>query len=106
MDRQKLLNLIQKTEPKLSSMKMRIPAPSRRIDLANPTSNHPDKERRQIDTLDWYSPKSPWKHSFSEVVGWYRSLGFEGIERLNVRGHRPIRNLTGEEADISGRPVE
>jgi hypothetical protein len=38
------------------------------------------------------------------------SLGFEDIERLNVevavRGRRPIRNLIGEDADTSGRPVE
>jgi SAM-dependent methyltransferase len=110
MDRQKLLELIQKTEPKLSSMKMRIPALSRLIDLAIPTSNHPEKEWRQLDTFDWYSPRYQWKHSFSEVKGWYRSLGFEDIERLNVRvavrGRRPMRDLIGEDAEISGRPVE
>jgi hypothetical protein len=91
-------------------MKMRIPALSRLIDLAIPTSNHPEKEWRQLDTLDWYSPRYQWKHSFSEVMGWYRSLGFEDIERLNVRvavrGRRPMRDLIGENADISGRPVE
>jgi SAM-dependent methyltransferase len=110
MDRQKLLHLIQKTEPKLSSMKRRIPALSPLIDLAIPTSNHPEKEWRQLDTLDWYSPRYQWKHSFSEVMGWYRSLGFEDIERLNVRvavrARRPMRDLIGEDADISDRPVK
>jgi hypothetical protein len=103
MDRQTRLNLIQKTEPKPSSMKTRIPALSRRIDLAIPTSNHPFKEGQQTDTLHWYSRRYPWKHSFSEVVGWCRSLGVEGIERLNVRGRQPIRNLIGEDADIFGQ---
>lgn len=109
MDRQKLLSLIKKIEPKLSSMKKGVPALSRLIDLAIPTSNHPDKEWRQLDTFDWYSPRYQWKHSISEVLRWYRSLGFEDIERLNVpvavRGRRPTRDLTGEDDDDSGRLV-
>lgn len=55
-----------------------------------PSSMHPKAEWRVLDTFDWYSPKYQWKHSYKEVEGWFKGLGFKDIERIGfpvaVRG--------------------
>jgi hypothetical protein len=48
-----------------------------------PCSIHPKAEWRVLDTFDWYSPKYQWKHSYKEVEGWFRELGFNSVERLD-----------------------
>jgi len=48
-----------------------------------PCSMHPKAAWRVLDTFDWYSPKYQWKHSYKEVEGWFRELGFKDIRRLN-----------------------
>jgi len=40
--------------------------------LLPPSSNHPDKTWRILDTYDWLSPKYQWKHTYSEVEGWFK----------------------------------
>lgn len=55
-----------------------------------PCSIHPKSEWRVLDTFDWYSPKYQWKHSYDEVEGWFKYLGFKDIQRLefpvSIRG--------------------
>jgi len=55
-----------------------------------PTSLNPDPEWRWLDTFDWYSPRYQWKHSYSEVEGWFREAGLTQIVRepfpVSVRG--------------------
>ncbi|MEZ0230861.1 MAG: methyltransferase domain-containing protein [Planctomycetota bacterium] len=43
---------------------------------------HADPFWRVLDTYDWYSPRYQWKHTFEEVAGWFRELGFEDVERM------------------------
>jgi SAM-dependent methyltransferase len=55
---------------------------------------HKDPFWRVLDTYDWYSPRYQWKHTPEEVEGWFRELGFEGVERqplwqTAVRGRLP-----------------
>jgi SAM-dependent methyltransferase len=58
------------------------------------TVEHPSWEWRVLDTFDWYAPRYQWKHTAAEVCGWFRELGFEGVEHLpeptmvSVRGRR------------------
>ncbi len=93
MSPQQLLRLVRWIVPRAWALKRRMPALHRLVDLALPTSNHPDPEWRILDTFDWYSPRYQHKHTYAEVEGWFRSLGFEEVERLgvpvSVRGRRP-----------------
>ena len=56
-------------------------------------SPHPEWRIRLLDTFDWYSPRYQWKHTVSEVVGWFRELGLTDIDtegsEVSVRGRRP-----------------
>lgn len=45
-----------------------------------PTANWPDWRWRWLDTLDWYTPKYQWKHTWPEVYQWFRTEGFTEIE--------------------------
>jgi ubiquinone/menaquinone biosynthesis C-methylase UbiE len=47
-----------------------------------PCSLHPVAEWRVLDTFDWFSPKYQHKHSYREVMGWFREQGLIDIERL------------------------
>jgi SAM-dependent methyltransferase len=38
-------------------------------------SMHPDREVRVCDTLDWYAPRFLSRHTFEEVLGWFREAG-------------------------------
>jgi len=53
----------------------------------------PDREWRVLNTFDWYSPKYQWKHTYSEVEGWFREAGLQQITALPrpvaVCGRRP-----------------
>jgi len=57
-----------------------------------PTSYHPDKEWRILDTFDWYSPKYQSKHRWEEVEKWFEEAGLKEIRRMNfpisVRGKK------------------
>jgi ubiquinone/menaquinone biosynthesis C-methylase UbiE/uncharacterized protein YbaR (Trm112 family) len=41
------------------------------LKLALPTSTHPIREWRILDTFDWYSPQYQWKHTYNEVIHWF-----------------------------------
>jgi SAM-dependent methyltransferase len=94
MDAEKLLRTVRTVAPRAYTIKQRLPKLAPFVDLALPTSSHPHPEWRILDTFDWYSPRYQWKHSYPEVEGWFRRLGFERIERqrfpVSVRGRRPV----------------
>lgn len=58
-----------------------------------PTSTHPDPEWRVLDTFDWYAPAYQWKHTYAELLGWFREAGLEAVRPLPVpvaaTGRRP-----------------
>ena len=93
MAEDRLLRIVQAVVPRMDSLHERLPIVSKPLRVALPTSAHPDPEWRVLDTFDWYSPRYQWKHSDSEVVGWFRRLGFEDVQSLpvpvSVRGRRP-----------------
>jgi ubiquinone/menaquinone biosynthesis C-methylase UbiE/uncharacterized protein YbaR (Trm112 family) len=61
-----------------------------------PISGHPDPAWRVLDTFDWYSPTYQWKHSETEVRGWFESHGLVSVLPLghptSMRGMRPDRS--------------
>ena len=75
-----------------------LPVVGRPLRFLLPVSSQADREWRVLDTFDWYAPRYQWKHTKSEVVGWFRDLGFESIEVLgpevSVRGRRPSESET------------
>lgn len=77
----------------------RLPLLGRPFNFLVPFSHEADLEWRVLDTFDWYAPRYQWKHSESEVAGWFRDLGFESIEVLGapvaVRGRRPASRKKG-----------
>ena len=46
-------------------------------------STHENKDWRLLDTFDWYSPKYQSKHSFDEVIDWFKEAGLHDIKRLD-----------------------
>jgi SAM-dependent methyltransferase len=68
-------------------------------------SMHPDPEVRVCDTLDWYAPRYMSRHSFDEVLGWFRDARLTDVVDLardqvffhegqgngiNIAGRRPL----------------
>ncbi|MGH6628498.1 MAG: hypothetical protein ACREB3_02070, partial [Burkholderiales bacterium] len=55
----------------------------------------PAPEWRVLDTFDWYSPKYQWKHTYSEVQGWFQAADLVEVEVLPrpvaVRGKKPVQ---------------
>lgn len=58
-----------------------------------PISDNPNWRWRVLDTFDWYSPQYQSKHSYPEVVRWFKEAGLEKIEILpypvSCRGWKP-----------------
>lgn len=58
-----------------------------------PCSTHPGADWRVLDTFDWYAPKHQSRHTYAEVEGWFKELGYVGTQRLPfpvaVRGRKP-----------------
>jgi 2-polyprenyl-3-methyl-5-hydroxy-6-metoxy-1,4-benzoquinol methylase/uncharacterized protein YbaR (Trm112 family) len=92
MQAETLLASVRRVVPRASAVKRRLPAVAPLLDFILPTSNHTDPEWQILDTFDWYSPRYQWKHSYDEVEGWFRGLGFTDLRRLSVpvsvRGRR------------------
>jgi SAM-dependent methyltransferase len=93
MSPERLLRLIEWVTPRTRAIKRRLPAARVPMDILLPTSSHPNPQWQVLDTFDWYSPRYQWKHTYNEVEGWFRRLGFVDVERLpvpiSVKGHRP-----------------
>lgn len=75
----------------------RLPVVGRALRFLVPVSGQADPEWRVLDTFDWYAPRYQWKHREAEVVAWFRELGFESVETLDVpvsvRGRVPSAGL-------------
>ena len=56
----------------------------------------PSRERRLLDTFDWYSPVYQSKHTYEEVFRWFEDSGLEDLHVLYrpiaVRGTKPLTN--------------
>lgn len=56
-------------------------------------SLHPNPQWRWLDTFDWFSPVYCAKHTYPEVVGWFKACGLVEIDLpprlLSVRGRKP-----------------
>ena len=48
-----------------------------------PLSIHPDPRWRVLDTFDWYSARYQWKHTYSEVAGWFKEAKLQDIVKLS-----------------------
>ena len=68
----------------------RLPLLGRVLQTVLPISLHPRWRWRWLDTVDWYSPRYQWKHTYPEVLGWFRVAGFSdlyaGDEAICVSG--------------------
>jgi ubiquinone/menaquinone biosynthesis C-methylase UbiE/uncharacterized protein YbaR (Trm112 family) len=63
----------------------RIPALGRYLQACVlPISMHSRARWRVLDTFDWYSPRYQFKHTYPEVVRWFREAGLCDIEILDV----------------------
>jgi len=59
----------------------KIPILGPLINLLFPYSTDPNPRWRILDTFDWYSPKYQWKHTYPEVIGWYKEADLK-IEKI------------------------
>lgn len=68
----------------------RLPLLGRLLQTFLPISLHPRWRWRWLDTFDWYSPRYQWKHTYPEVLGWFRRSGFTDLyaadEPICIRG--------------------
>ena len=63
-------------------------------------STHRNRDWRLLDTFDWYSPLYQSKHSFSEVVAWFKEAGLMKIEKLDFPTAVTGRKLEMEKQKI------
>ncbi len=54
------------------------------VALLAPSSGHKNPRWRILDTFDWYTPEFQWKHTYGQVVSWFREAGLCDITRLGV----------------------
>ncbi len=57
----------------------KIPILGPLINLLFPYSTDPNPRWRILDTFDWYSPEFQWKHTYPEVVEWYKEANLTYI---------------------------
>lgn len=73
---------------------------SHRLHHLLPTSLHPVRDIRVLDTLDWYSPKYQSKHTYEQVFRWFESCGLESLRVLEVpvavRGRKSSQKSNGQ----------
>jgi len=55
----------------------KIPFLGTLINLLIPYSTDPNPRWRVLDTFDWYSPKYQWKHTYPEIINWYKKAGLK-----------------------------
>lgn len=49
-----------------------------------PMSTEPEREKRLLDTFDWYSPRYQFKFSTDEVVGWFRQTDLGDVMQHTI----------------------
>lgn len=59
-----------------------IPIVNRTLNKVVNFSNHPLWENRVCDTFDWYSPRYQSHHTITELMGWFRTAGFDELREL------------------------
>jgi SAM-dependent methyltransferase len=68
----------------------RLPWVGRLLRLVLPISLHPRWRWRWLDTFDWYSPRFQSRHTYPEVLGWFRADGYTDLyasrEAICLRG--------------------
>lgn len=68
----------------------RLPVLGRLFQTLVPISLDPRWRWRWLDTFDWYAPQYQSKHTYPEVLGWFRTAGFTDLyasdEAICVRG--------------------
>lgn len=68
----------------------RLPLVGRVLQTLMPISFHSRWRWRWLDTFDWYSCQYQWKHTYPEVLGWFRTAGFTDLyaadEPICIRG--------------------
>lgn len=66
------------------------------VALLAPSSGHKNPRWRILDTFDWYTPKFQWKHTYEQVVAWFREAGLCDIKMLGVpvavKGRKQCQN--------------
>lgn len=59
-----------------------------------PTSLHSDSQQRILDTFDWYTPRYQWKHTYREVIHWFKKAGLKDVKPLDfpvsVKGRKNL----------------
>jgi len=58
----------------------KVPFLGKVTQLLLPTSMWPDWRWRWLDTLDWYTPRYQWKHSWPEVYRWFQEAGLRDMD--------------------------
>lgn len=70
----------------------KIPIIGKLLNVLLFTSKHPNWRWRVLDTFDWYSPLYQSKHTYSEVIGWFRECQLKNIQvrdfPVSVSGER------------------
>lgn len=68
----------------------RLPLLGRFLQILLPISLHPRWRWRWLDTFDWYAPRYQSKHTYPEVLAWFRAAGFTDLyaskEAICLRG--------------------
>jgi SAM-dependent methyltransferase len=87
-----LYNIIKSGLP-IWELLSRIPVAGKLFKIV-PTSGHPKREWRILDTFDWYSARYQSKHRWEEVEGWFKEADLVDVTRLSfpvaVKGRKKI----------------
>lgn len=71
----------------------RLPVIGTATAIMLPSSLEADPNWRWLDTFDWYSPTYQWKHTATEVHGWFKEAGLTdirlGLTPVSVFGKAP-----------------
>ncbi|MCC6524397.1 MAG: methyltransferase domain-containing protein [Polyangiaceae bacterium] len=77
----------------------RAPLLGKALRLVAPISEEPRWRWRWLDTFDGYTPTYQWKHTYPEVLGWFRAAGVGDL----VADEQPIR-IHGRRQAEAGAP--
>jgi SAM-dependent methyltransferase len=83
----------------------RLPILGRVFQTILPISMHPDWRWRWLDTFDWYSPRYQSKHTYPEILEWFREEGFNDLyvaEGIWVQGQK-VGGVAGSSRAVIAR---
>jgi SAM-dependent methyltransferase len=61
----------------------KIPHLGSLINIIFPFSTDPNWRWRILDTFDWYSPQYQWKHTYPEVIAWFKQARVRVVKILD-----------------------